>query len=150
MKHVNSCHYEVVVCVKTKDGNCAFCKSQFQSSVHPSSITSSDPRKLYREKVNYNSNHDIKTGKIMKSNNRYYKDEMYKESKKFNNAKYKTNEQFKEKVKNIDYKYKSNNVHCEAVKNYSILKYSTDEAHKQSVKRTVLRSIIRMNYTESL
>ncbi len=54
LKHVNSCHYEVVVCVKTKDGNCAsFCKSPFQSSVfYPSSITSSDPRKLYRQKVN--------------------------------------------------------------------------------------------------
>ncbi len=34
LKHVNNCHYEVVVCGKTKDGNCAsFCKSSFQDSL---------------------------------------------------------------------------------------------------------------------
>ncbi len=120
LKHINSCHYEVVVCVKTKDGNCAsFCKSPFQSSVfYPSSITSSDPRKLYKQKFKYNSNHDLKQEKIMKSKNRYYKDERYKESiNQCSNAKYKTNEQFKEKVKKFSInKYKSNSVHCEAVK----------------------------------
>ncbi|XP_026121918.1 uncharacterized protein LOC113104784, partial [Carassius auratus] len=137
LKHVNSCHYEVVVCVKTKDGSCAcFCKSSFQESFNETLTLSSRSRTLYRKKLQYNNNIEFKEEKKNKAKKRYHEDEIYKKSiMKSSTEKYKKNEQHKEKVKaySVD-KYKSDDFHCEAVKTYSVQKYSTDIAHRESVK----------------
>lgn len=133
LKHVNSCHYEVVVCVKRKDGSCAsICKSLEASVFHASLNPNSDLRKLYREKVQYSINHDLKEGKKMEAKKRYHDDEMYKEKKiKSGIEKYNQNEQYQQKVKKYSTdKYNSDDLHCDAVKKYGICKYSTDETQR--------------------
>jgi len=138
LKHVNTCHYEVVVCVKRKDHSCVSnCKSSFEASMcHASLNANSDPRKLYRQKVLYNSNQDFKEEKRINVNKRYHDDETYKRKLLTSSTeKYKQNEQFQQKVKKISTdKYKSNFLHQQAVKEYSIQKYATNTAHKEAVK----------------
>ncbi len=104
LKHVNSCHYEVVVCVKTKDASCAsFCKSPFENSMFNASLKgSSYANKLNREKLQYASNNDVKERKKIQVNERYHIDETYREKVMTSSIeKYIRNEQHREKVKKI-------------------------------------------------
>jgi len=80
LKHVNSCHYEVVVCVKRREGSCvSICRSSFENSKFQESLNaSSDPRALYRKRVQYSSNHDLKQRKKIDVNERYKNDVTYK------------------------------------------------------------------------
>ncbi|XP_018943400.2 uncharacterized protein LOC109071404, partial [Cyprinus carpio] len=136
LQHVNSCHYEVVVCVKTNNNTCAcFCKASSQGSTYLK--TSSDPRKLYKQRLQYSRDHDFKENKKMETKQRYDENETYKETKiKCSTKKYKVNKWHQEKVRKYSTdKYRLNDLHCEAVKQYSIQKYHTDKAHKDTVKQ---------------
>ncbi|XP_026105912.1 uncharacterized protein LOC113077858 [Carassius auratus] len=83
LKHVNSCHYEVVVCVKTNNNTCAcFCKASSQGSAYNIHLkASSKLRKLYKERLRYSRDHDFKEKKKMETKERYDENETYKEKK---------------------------------------------------------------------
>uniref|UniRef100_A0A9J7WX60 ATP-dependent DNA helicase n=1 Tax=Cyprinus carpio carpio TaxID=630221 RepID=A0A9J7WX60_CYPCA len=139
LKHVNSCHYEVVVCVKTNNNTCAcFCKASSQGSAYNIHLkASSKLRKLYKERLRYSCDHDFKEKKKMETKERYEENKIYKEKKiKCSTKKYKVNKWHQEKVRKYSTdKYRMNDLHCEAVKQYSIQKYHTDIAHKDTVKQ---------------
>ncbi len=123
LKHVNNCHYEVVVCGKTKDGNCAsFCKSSFQDSLFD--VTSNVSLKScedHSEKLHDSNSPEFKEEKKTKPKKRLHEDETYisimrsitKKARKMNSIK--ENKKTVDKLKSNDSKDKSNDLHCEAV-----------------------------------
>ncbi len=138
LKHVNNCHYEVVVCVKTKDDSCAsFCKSPFENSMFNASLKGSYANKLNRQKLQYASNSAVKERQKIQVNKRYHIDETYREKVMTSSIKkYIRNEEHREKVKKYsEDKYNSSNLHRETIKQYSTDKYKEDESHRQSVKQ---------------
>ncbi len=138
LKHVNSCHYEVVVCVKTNSNTCAcFCKASSEGSMCNVHLkASSDPRKLHKQRLQYGGDHDFKENKKMEAKERYHEDKSYKETLiKCSTKKYKVNKLHQGKVRKYSTdKYRLNDLHCQAVKQYSIQKYHTDTAHNETVK----------------
>ncbi|XP_056598318.1 uncharacterized protein LOC130416992 [Triplophysa dalaica] len=134
LKHVNSCHYEVVLCVKTNNSSCAsFCKSLSEDDSLKRTPYS---RKQYREKLQYTTKNDFQRKKNITAKKRYQEDETYKDKlMKFSTEKYKTNEQHQEKIKQYSKdRYKFDDLHREVVKTFSTEKYANDEIHKQAVK----------------
>ncbi len=110
LKHVNNCHYEVVVCGKTKDGNCAsFCKSPFQDSLFDvASNVSSNSCEDHSEKLHDSNSPEFKKEKKTKPKKRLHEDETYISIMKSITKKSKKNEQHKGKVKKTVDKLKSN------------------------------------------
>ncbi len=119
LKHVNSCHYEVVVCVKTNSNTCAcFCKASSEGSMCNVHLkASSDPVSFLSRDCNMVVIMILKKRKKMEAKERYHEDKSYKETLiKCSTKKYKVNNCIKEKYANPAQINRLNDLHCQAVK----------------------------------
>nr|XP_021334689.1 uncharacterized protein LOC110440049 [Danio rerio]XP_021334690.1 uncharacterized protein LOC110440049 [Danio rerio] len=139
LKHVNNCHYEVVICVKTKNGTCAgICASSLERPTNNvSSKPSSDLCKLRKQKLQYNNDIDLKEMKRRDSSVKYKENEKHREKvKEYSVTKYRENKRHKDNVKDYSVaKYRENEEHRENVKDYSVTKYRENEEHKEFVQK---------------